>query len=67
MRRLTTDRLERHATGEVHCEPTWNVSPYGRSPSSRASSISERATPASAPNFRDRGNRLLPSSTRTRT
>jgi hypothetical protein len=52
---------------EVHCDPTWKVSPYGRSPRSRAMCISARASWNSAPNLRDSGNTLLLSSTRTRT
>src|SRR4029077_10797225 len=57
----------RHASGLEHCEPTWKVTPYGRSPSSLASAIKSRACPSSVPNLRDSGKVLALSSTRMRT
>src|SRR3954447_12729825 len=67
MRRPTEDNACTHADVDVHCEPTWNVTPYGWSPRCRAWSSSALAWWASAPNFRDKGKTLPESSTRTRT
>ena len=53
--------------GSVHCEPTWKVKPYGRSPNSGAMLSSRTASSADVPNLRDSGNRLWESSTSSRT
>ena len=56
-----------HAAGEVHCEPTWKVIPYGRRPRPRASRSRARAWAGPVPNFRESGNTLSASSTVSRT
>src|SRR4029077_4413283 len=57
----------RHAPVLSHSEPTWKVTPYGRSPSRRASSIRSYASSTSAPTLPSSGNTLVLSSTSRRT
>jgi hypothetical protein len=65
--RPTAAMAWRQAVVVVHWEPTWKVTPYGRRPRPRVRSSRALASWASAPNLRDRGNRLVESSTRSRT